>query len=431
MKPNRSYLFIAISSLALLMVLIIQVNWIFRAAKIKEELFNEKADLVLAKTTDALHSDQKTYQKIETCAEMNNTPGPVTLLGKNEIHKIDSLLIQSMKFYGFHVDYSFEVIKSIPIPMLSANTLKNNSSTGQPACGQVGLEEAVRHNGFELKLFFPGKQEYILAEMGTPFVTSIVLILIVLIMFWRTVRSLIIEKTISEHTNDFLNNMTHEFKTPLTNIALAGKMIIKDQNRGQEDKTKHYSGIILEENEKLRLQVEQVLSMTALERGEIPLQKTELDLHQLIADALKYIGIQVEHKEGNLSLNLDADRFVVMGDRTHLTNAVCNLVDNAIKYSQEKPDISVRTSNVGGNLVVAISDKGIGIEKEYQKKVFDKFFRVPTGDVHNVKGFGLGLAYVKKIIELHRGTIDVQSERARLPDGQGKGTTFILTIPYA
>jgi len=277
-------------------------------------------------------------------------------------------------------------------------------------------------NGWALKLIFPEKKQFIMAEMGTLFITSVILILIVLVMFWRTTLSLIREKKISEHTTDFLNNMTHEFKTPLTNIALAGKMIIKDSTSKQEDKIKHYSGIILEENAKLKLQVEQVLSMTALERGEIPLRKSELDFHELINDSLKYISIQIENKQGNLKLNLDADKFIVMGDKTHLTNAMCNLIDNAIKYSKGKPELSIQTSAVAENLIVIVSDKGIGIEKEYQKKIFDKYFRVPTGDVHDVKGFGLGLAYIKKIIELHGGTIELQSEK-------GKGTTFTITLP--
>jgi len=423
MKLNRTYLFIAISSIALVIVLIIQVNWIFQTAKIKEELFNEKANLVLARTTDALLSDQETCKKIQSSEEMKNISGYTAVLGKNEIRKIDSLLIHSMKFYGFHVDYSFTVIKSGRTPGMNKIAFTNSSFTDPVACGQKGLEEAVNKNGFELELIFPEKKKFIIAEMGTLFITSVILILIVLVMFWRTFSSLLKEKRISEHTTDFLNNMTHEFKTPLTNIALAGKMIIKDPTIKQEEKIKHYSGIILEENEKLRIQVEQVLSMTALERGEIPLQKTDLDFHELINDALKYISIQIENKQGNLKLNLDADKFIVMADKTHLTNALCNLVDNAIKYSKEKPQISVQTYNVGQILIVLVSDKGIGIEKEYQKKVFDKFFRVPTGDVHNVKGFGLGLAYIKKIVELHEGTIELLSEK-------GKGTTFKITLPY-
>jgi two-component system phosphate regulon sensor histidine kinase PhoR len=216
--------------------------------------------------------------------------------------------------------------------------------------------------------------------------------------------------------------MTHEFKTPLTNIALAGKMISKDSMSKQESKIMHYSEIILEENEKLRLQVEQVLSLTALERGEIPLQKTVLSFHQLIHDVIKCITMQIENKNGSLKLNLNATNFTVLGDKTHLTNALSNLIDNGIKFSKEVPDLSIRTSNSGNNIIVQFSDTGIGIEKEFQKKVFDKYFRVPTGNVHDVKGFGLGLAYLKKIVLLHEGTIEMKSE-------MGKGTSFTLTFP--
>ncbi len=415
MKINRTYIFIAVSSIALILVLAIQVSSIFQTAKAKEELFNEKANMVLSKTAEALYSDKQTCKNIGSCCRMDSGLVCKVKLGKNEINKIDSLLKTFMKFYNFHLDYSFEVIKQEP------NDIIKNEGWNKNVFKQC-LEEVANKSGIELKLVFPDKKEFIIAEMGTLFITSVILIFAVLFMFWRTIISLIKEKKISEHTTDFLNNMTHEFKTPLTNIALAGKMIIKDSNIKQEDKIKHYSGIILEENEKLRLQVEQVLSMTALERGEIPLSKTEIDFHQLINDAVKCIGIQIENKKGSLKLDLKAGRFVVLGDKSHLTNALCNLIDNAIKYSNEKPEISIRTYNNADSLILVVADKGIGIEKEFLKKVFLKFFRVPTGDIHDVKGFGLGLAYVKKIIELHEGTIEIQSEK-------WKGTSFIITLP--
>jgi two-component system phosphate regulon sensor histidine kinase PhoR len=285
------------------------------------------------------------------------------------------------------------------------------------------LEEEVSKNGLELNLFLPAKKQFIVKEMGTMFITSVILILIVLIMFWRTILLLTREKLISEHTTDFLNNMTHEFKTPLTTISLAGKMIVKDSAGRQDEKVKHYTNIILEENEKLRLQVEQVLSMTALERGEIPLKKSEVNIHELISDSLKYINLQIENRKGNLELNLLAKECMVMGDGTHLMNAFRNLVDNAIKYSKDVPEIIIHTYNRDRKIFIAVSDKGAGIEKEYQKKVFDKFFRVPTGDVHDVKGFGLGLAYIKKIVELHDGNITLQSEK-------GAGSTFIIELPH-
>jgi len=416
MKINKTYLFIAVSSIALVVVLAIQVNWIFQTANVKEELFNEKANMVLSKTAETLCSDKETCINMTSCCIIDSNSECKLQLGKNETNKIDSLLKNYMKFYNFHLDYSFEVIKRNP------NDLHKNENGWNTNVFKKRLEEMANKSGLELKLIFPEKKQFIIAEMGALFITSVILILVVLIMFWRTVLSLMKEKKISEHTTDFLNNMTHEFKTPLTNIALAGKMIIKDSNIKQEEKIKHYSGIILEENEKLRLQVEQVLSMTALERGEIPLSKTEIDFHQLINDAIKCISIQIENKQGNLKLNLKANAFVVWGDKNHLTNVLCNLIDNAIKYSKEKPEISIHTSNINHNLILAISDNGIGIEKEYLKKVFAKFFRVPTGNVHDVKGFGLGLAYVKKIVELHGGTIELQSEK-------GKGTSFTIILP--
>lgn len=412
MKLNRTYLFIAISSVALVIVLIIQVNWLLETAKMKEKLFNEKANMVLSKTAEALSFDTITRQNLQVS------------VGNNEVRKIDSLFKHYMISYNIHVDYFFEV-KPRKVGAGIETGLINNLYGQAPGSYQTCLKEVTPgKKGLELTLVFPKKKQFIMAEMGVPFISSVVLILVVLLMSWRTILSLLKEKKISEHTTDFLNNMTHEFKTPLTNIALAGKMMTREPTIRQEDKVRYYSGIILEENEKLRRQVEQVLSMTALERGEIPLQKTELDLHQLIHEALKCISIQIEHRQGHINLKADAEHFVVMGDKTHLMNALCNLIDNAVKYSKEPPHILIETSNTDQHVMITVSDNGIGIEKEYHKQVFNKFFRVPTGDVHDVKGFGLGLAYIKKIVELHGGSISLESEK-------GKGTTFTIVLPYA
>lgn len=246
--------------------------------------------------------------------------------------------------------------------------------------------------------------------------------LIIIAAFYVTVKTLLNQKKLSQIKSDFINNMTHEFKTPLTNIALASKMMVKDSNIKQEDKIRHYSGIILQENEKLRIQVEQVLSMTALERGEIPLTKTPLDFHHLINEAVKCIGVQIENKHGVLKLDLNATKYYILGDKNHLTNVLCNLIDNSIKYSKESPSINIGTKNSDQKFILTVSDRGIGIEKEYLNKIFVKFFRVPTGNLHDVKGFGLGLAYVKKIVELHGGIIELHSKI-------GEGTIFTITLP--
>lgn len=419
MKPKQTYLLISIASVALIAVLIIQLNWIVETAKIKETIFNEKATIVLAKTAEALSSDTLTCGKMEACLQEDNASELSAKLGKKEVRIIDSIFNHYMQLYNFHIDYSFKVIK----PSQSISKSGNYIYPAAPSSYKKSLQEVVNENGLELKLIFPNKTQFILAEIGTLFLASVVLILVVLILFWRTITSLLKEKKIAELTTDFLNNMTHEFKTPLTNIALASKMLIKYSNSKQEDKIKHYSGIILGENEKLRLQVEHVLSIAALERGEIPMQKTELDFHQLINDALKCMSLQMEHKGVNLKLNLAAENFVVMGDKTHLINTMINLIDNALKYSKENAELSIQTANNYENFVCTITDNGVGIEKEYHKKVFDKFFRVPNGNLHNVKGFGLGLAYIKKIIEMHGGAIELESQK-------DKGTVFTIILLY-
>lgn len=408
MKRNSTHIFIAFSSLALLAVLAIQVNWILQTAQIKEELFNEKANMVLSKTADGLAADT---------ANHFNLSSPIS---REKTSEIDSLLAHYMDVYNIHLAYSFE---AKPVSISHTNATFVSQSVIDPsgefvAC--VGMDD--QQSGLQLKLDFPKKEQYILAEMGTPFVTSVVLILVVLVLSWRTVYSLWKEKRISENTAEFLNNMTHEFNTPLTNISLAGKMLVKENNIGQEDKIRQYSGIILEENDKLRNQVEQVLSMSSLEKGEMPLRKTETDMHELIDYTIQHMRLPLENAEGEIKMDLKATNTLIFADKTHLGNALRNVMDNAIKYSNGKPEIYIRTYNVAKNITIEIADKGLGIEKEFHKEIFEKYFRIPTGDIHNVKGFGLGLSYVKKIIELHGGTVVLQSEK-------GKGSTFNITIP--
>ncbi len=410
MRFNRSYIFIAVTSVALLTVLIIQLNWIINSAQMKESLFNEKAKLVLSSTAEAITSDKEAIRNLQ----IRVSPG--------EVQKIDSLFNQYMLLYDISIDYTFEV-RPAPVAIANYTGLQTMNSPGGQSSFMTCIGDSKENGLLELKLVFPEKSKYIRAEMGTPFFTSVILIVVVLVLSWRTVLSLSKEKMLSEKTRDFLNNMTHEFKTPMTNIALAGKMVQKEPNIRQEEKIRHFADIILEENEKLRLQVEQVLSMTALERGEIPLRKTDNDIHRLIHESQERLGLLIENTGASIQLNLQAQKVIVFGDRIHLTNTFCNLIENAIKYSTGKPQITIDTSSAGPKMVITVSDKGKGIAREHQKMVFEKYYRVPTGAIHDVRGFGLGLAYVKTILELHGGEINLESET-------GEGTTFTITLPY-
>jgi len=417
-KINKNYIIIGISSIALFVVIIIQFTWILQTAKAKEELFNEKANMVLSRTTEAICADKATCMRIGACMEMDDDNMLNASINKHDKATIDSILNHYMDYYNFHVDYTFVIAKN------EHSDAHHNSKAMMSNTFYKSMDELSEISGLQLKLVIPDKQQFILAEMGPLFVTSIILIIIVIVMFWRTIIALLKEKEIAEHTTEFLNNMTHEFKTPLTNIALAGKMILKDHQVAENPKTKQYSEIILEENEKLRAQVENVLNMSALERGEMNLRKEIIDVHQLIQEIVKCMNVQIEEHQGKLTLELLASNVNVNADKTHLSNAICTILDNAIKYNKGNLAIQIQTYNKDNSVFISIDDNGIGIDKEYQKSIFNKYYRVPTGNVHNVKGFGLGLAYVKKIVELHKGNLSVQSEL-------GKGTTLQMSLPNA
>lgn len=417
MKNNKTS-FIIISSLgAMVFLLIIQINWIFQTANAKEELFNEKATMVLSRTVEELKTDKELCANMKSCCSIKNKENCPMYLADSDVHKIDSLLQGFMDFYHFHIDYSFEVLQDgNSITRQDKNTWSGNIYKKQ-------LEEVANDNGLELKLMLPEKSTFVKKEIGLMFISSVVLILIVSFLFIKTILSLIREKRISEKTTDLLNNIAHEFKTPLTNIGLAGRMLTKDSNIGKKEKVQQYSGVILSENEKLKSQVDQILNMAALERGEIPIMMTEVDLHAIIEERLKCCFVQFENKQMELNLQLNATNYIVLGDKMQLSNVFNNLLENALKYSPEKTKITIETSNPKENRIqFRIIDEGIGIAPEQQTLIFNKYYRVSTGNVHDVKGFGLGLPYVKKIIELHTGTIEVESEK-------NKGTSFILTLP--
>jgi two-component system phosphate regulon sensor histidine kinase PhoR len=217
--------------------------------------------------------------------------------------------------------------------------------------------------------------------------------------------------------------MTHEFKTPISTISLACEVLRDPDMRQLPNQVDRYIGIIGEENKRLANQVEKVLQIATLDRGKFKLHISEVDIHKVITKAIKNIAIQIESRGGVLAASLDAQSPVIQVDEVHLTNIVFNLLDNANKYSPDKPEISISTENTSKGILIKISDKGQGISKENLAKIFDKFYRVPTGNVHNVKGFGLGLSYVKTIITAHHGDVSVKSE-------PNKGSTFTLFLPY-
>ncbi|MBP6623825.1 MAG: HAMP domain-containing histidine kinase [Chitinophagaceae bacterium] len=436
MKINREHTFIFISSIALILLMTIQLIWIIESAKIKETLFAERVNMALSKTAEDLAADKEICLSLEENLKSKDTALAYTNLQKSEIHKVDSMLKRNLSYYHLNLKYSFSIVEAKHQVSHDEN-LFGNLILDQQGCynknipsfnerhkhAENNIQEMIKEQGLELKLNFPEQRQFILAEMGVLFFSSLILVLIVLFTFWKSTTSLIKEKNLSEQTAEFLNNMTHEFKTPLTNISLACKMILKHSKSALNEKTNNYLNIILLENKKLQMNVEQVLSMAALEKGEIPILKSAVDIHEIILDATQSMQIQIENKQGKLNLNLQAKHCIILGDKIHLINSLTNIIDNSIKYAKTKPEINITTYNQHKQIAVVISDKGIGMSPAHQRKIFSRYYRISQGNIHDTKGFGLGLTYVKKIIELLGGSIELESKL-------DKGTNIKIVLPY-
>lgn len=274
-----------------------------------------------------------------------------------------------------------------------------------------------------LMIQFPEKGSVIWSSLWKNLLGTILFTAIIMASFIYTITVIFRQKKISEMKTDFINNMTHEFKTPIATISLAADSIGNEKILKFPEKVARFAKIIKQENKRMNSQVEKVLQMAALDRQKNSIKISEVNLNDVVRKAAENIRLQVEKKDGLVTEQLEASHPIVEGDQTHISNIINNLLDNANKYSKEIPEILIRTRNVSGGVEVTIQDNGIGMTAEARKHIFDKFYRVHTGDLHDVKGFGLGLSYVKTMMTAHKGTVEVKSEL-------GKGSAFTLFFPY-
>lgn len=275
---------------------------------------------------------------------------------------------------------------------------------------------------YQLYVSFPNKKKYFLSSVVKILIISALFILIIILAFVSSLYQMIKQKQISEIKTDFINNMTHEFKTPIATINLALDAIKNPKIIDDKDKVLRYVKMIREENKRMHGQVENVLRISKLEKNQIYISKEKEDLHDLVEEAITHIELLLNSKGGKITKKLNADLTEVLANGFHFTNVIVNVLDNAIKYSLDAPVINVSTENTPKNIILKITDQGMGMSKNVQKSIFNKFYREETGNIHNVKGHGLGLAYVKKIVEYHQGTVFVESEKE-------KGSTFIIKLP--
>lgn len=275
-----------------------------------------------------------------------------------------------------------------------------------------------------LMLFFPEQNTYIFSNLRLMFAISAFFILIIIATFYYTIATIIRQKKISDIKNDFINNMTHELRTPISTISLACEALNDPDVAKTPRITENYTRMISEENKRLSQLVENVLQSALLDKSEFQMQLGKVDMHALIHKVLKSMRIHIDKRKVKIDLKLQATQSELEGDVVHLTNVIYNLLDNAIKYSPEAPQIVIETRNSSTRFSVSVSDNGLGISRDEQKRIFEKLYRVPTGNLHNVKGFGLGLSYVKTVVEKHNGSVQLESELEI-------GSTFTVNLPLS
>ena len=333
------------------------------------------------------------------------------------VKSLSSFLKYRFKRFNIDIPFEFAIFNADSITRVKSENFVLDKNTFESALFTDENDES----GYLIKVNFPKRTPFLVAPVISVAVVSIIFTFIIIIVYIYTVLILLRQRQISQIKTDFINNMTHEFKTPIATINLALDSIINPKTIKDQSLVKKYLGMIKDENKRMYDQVENVLRISQLEKRELNIKKTTLDLNELIKIAVSHVQLLLENKNGSIHLNLNAVKSEIQGNETHLVNVMVNIIDNAIKYCDKAPEIQVSTENVADKIVLKITDNGIGMSKKVQNKIFEKFYREQTGDLHNIKGHGLGLAYVKKIIDYHNGKIALES-------ALNKGTVFSIEL---
>lgn len=430
---------VVLISLSLTGIIYIQVSWLRNAVVMREEQYRQKVN----QTVDDIRAELLTQksQKEEGSGSsaapgfmQNNLLSPffpsrnsIALTLNNE--QIRKVIDHNMKINGLHVPYEYAIGKEFGSEIFyllyspgytSAIRDTTHNLVSYIPLIQDAFIPGVLGNSEYLFLTVPADpQTFILHSMSWIFAGALFFTVIIIAAFSLTVYTMLRQKKLSEIKSDFINNMTHEFKTPLATISLAVDAISNEKVLDNREKIRYFSGIIKEENKRMHQQVEAILNSALLDREEIKLNLQTVDMHDLIQRCTENLQLHLEEKHALMELQFQAADPILEVDQVHMTNVISNLLDNALKYSSEHPRILIQTFNRRRSLLVAIQDNGIGMSKETLARIFEKFYRAHTGNIHNVKGFGLGLAYVKAILDAHGAHIRVEST-------PGKGSRFEL-----
>jgi two-component system, OmpR family, phosphate regulon sensor histidine kinase PhoR len=415
---------IIIMTIALIGLMGIQIYWIQNASAVKEAIFRRSVNEAKESIVNKLERMEK-----KKAIEMNqyesmlnfNRHLPYELFITKE--QLDSLIAAELNIRGIDTRFEFGIFQQDSSVFKMEKSVNFRKELIEKSYASPLFQNDFFSSPQYLLIYFPHEKQFLLTELWGMLLISIILIIAIVYSFTYTITTIFRQKKLSEVKNDFINNMTHEFKTPISTISLACEALSDYDMRQSGEFTDTYVSVIKEENKRLAVMAEKILQTAVIDKGQLKMNKEKIDLHDIISDVIKNISIQVEIKDGVILKDFMAVNSVLEGDKVHLTNLVYNLLDNANKYSPKKPVIRISTENTSAGILMTIEDKGIGISKAEQKKVFEKLYRVPTGNIHEVRGFGLGLSYVKATVEEHNGKISLESEL-------NKGSTFKVFLPF-
>jgi two-component system phosphate regulon sensor histidine kinase PhoR len=420
MKRNQIRFIVILGAFAIIGITVVQIYWMKKAWNIREKQFNQTIFIGLRTVAENLG----VYNQIVLPNE-----NPVNQLSSNyfvvnvnsviDANILDYYLKTEFEKLNIKTDYEYAIYDCHNDKMVYGNYVQAEGKEKpiKPTTNMPKYDEYVYYFGIN----FPSKTTYLSGDMAIWMIFSLIL-LVSVIFFGYAIFIILQQKRLSELQKDFINNMTHEFKTPISSINISADVISNPDILKTPERLKNYGAIIKQENNRLNKQVEKVLQIAKIEKSGFELKIEEVDLHEIIDNVVSNCNSNNKQSEAHITAKLENEKLLILADRLHITNILHNLLDNAIKYADKQPEIIVSTAKAGKKIVIGIEDNGPGIPREYQKKVFQKFFRIPTGNVHNVKGFGLGLYYVRNISRAHHWEISLESE-------VGNGSKFIIEIP--
>ena len=419
MKSSTIRLIVILAALSIIGITITQIYWFKRAFNLKEAEFDRSVKTALYNVAQQIFELNKTPSSANNPVKQLTTNYFIVVINSQiDASMLEFLLRSEFEKRSIQVDFEYGIYDCSSERMVYGNYVPLKVSN-EKITKKSSLPRWA-NGGYYFGVQFPKREGQIINQMGIWSFSSAVLLLVI-IFFSYTLFIILKQKRLSEVQKDFINNMTHEFKTPISTIALSAQVLKDASIINQSERLLNYATIIENENNRLKQHVERVLQMARLDKEDIGLKKEIVEIETLLAEAIKNVSHTLSAREGKIEYHISGSN-PLLGDKFHLQNVFTNLLDNAIKYCKTTPVIQVLTSIADKGLTIEIIDNGIGISAENQKRVFQKFYRVPTGNVHDVKGFGLGLSYVKTITEAHGGRVTLLSE----PD---KGSTFKIWLP--